>query len=113
MNADIYTDGAINIAVVNGMIRINFGVLSVTNKDEADNPAFETTHRLVMTPQGFIKTFGNMEAVLNKLVEAGIIVDSSEELRSGPARDVRYSFSGQERRTDSRERRQRDLKVRK
>lgn len=113
MNADIFTDGAVNIAIVNGMIRMDYATLSVTEKDHVGNPAMLVNHRLVMTPQGFLKTLGNMEAMVQKLIEARIIIDADDETMSGPARKDEHAFSGRDQRSTEQKRRKRSLEVRK
>lgn len=89
MSTDIFSDGAANIGLTQGMIRMEFASYSFTERDADGNPSIEATHRLVMTPQGFMKTFGNMEAMVDKLVEAGVVAaKSKEERRTGPARNT-------------------------
>ncbi len=53
MTSDIYTDGAMSVGFAGGMLRIDFGALSLTNKTSDGKTHMETQHRLVMTPQGF------------------------------------------------------------
>ena len=113
MNTEIYSDGVINIAFNKGMVRIEFGTLSITEKDENGSPKIFSRHQLVVTPQVFLETFSNMESMLQKLVDNGIVqeTDASEQ-RGGPARDMESSFSGADKRGKS-ERRKRAYEVRK
>ena len=55
MSADYYADGVANIALLQGMIRIDFATLSLTEKDEDGAPVVEPNHRVIMTPQSFVK----------------------------------------------------------
>jgi hypothetical protein len=108
MSADYYADGVANVALLQGMIRIDFATLSLTEKDEDGNPQVLPGHRVIMTPQGFVKAFGTMERVMGKLVETGVVRDpEGDERRDGPARDPDTEFSAEERRKQSRDRRKR------
>ncbi|OHC74390.1 MAG: hypothetical protein A3G18_09080 [Rhodospirillales bacterium RIFCSPLOWO2_12_FULL_58_28] len=113
MNADIFTDGAIHIAIVNGMIRMDYATISITEKDDDGNPAVIVNHRLVMTPQGFLKTLGNMETMAQKLIDVGIIIDNNDETRNGPARKTDHAILSRDQRSKDQNRRKRDLEVRK
>jgi hypothetical protein len=99
MNRVIFSDGVINIGLNNGMVRIEFGSLSISEKDEVGNPKVFSKEQLVMTPQVFLKTFSNMESMLHKLVESGIVKENHEdEKRSGPARDSGANIDGKDKR---------------
>ena len=112
MGTDIFFDGVINIALVKGMIRIEVGSQSISEKDENGNRKIFNRHQLVLTPQVFLETFTNMESMLNKLIENGIVQDGADnELRGGPARDTDASFSGKDQRAPV-DRRKRDLSLR-
>ena len=62
MSYDFFTDGIINSAVANGMIRIEFASISISEKEEDGRPKAQVSHRMVMTPHGFLKSLSNMEA---------------------------------------------------
>ncbi len=112
MNNDIYTDGVINIALKKGMIRIEFGTMSISEKDDDGNPEVFSRSQLVLTPQVFLETFGNMERMMNQLVEAGVIRERDGEQRGGPARDGATTIAGKDRRDQGRERRALNVEVR-
>ncbi|MEE9544449.1 MAG: hypothetical protein V3V55_02480 [Rhodospirillales bacterium] len=108
MTSDIYTDGALNVGLAGGMIRIDFGALSLTKKTDGGKPLLEVQHRLVMTPRGFLRTFGNMERVMKSLVDAKIIDGAAiEEIGEGPAKDTATAFDKKERRSLAADRRKR------
>ena len=74
-----------------------------------------------MTPQGFLRTHGAMERMLNELIKSGVVREKSEEHRRGPARDASASIEVKDRRAngqggepvkDKKRRRRRILKVR-
>lgn len=107
MSADYYADGVANVALLQGMIRIDFATLSLTEKDAEGKPVVIPGHRVIMTPKGFAKAFGTMERVMAKLVETGVVRDPErEERRDGPARDTDAEFSAEERRTTGGDRRE-------
>jgi len=106
MHNTIYTDGVTNIALNKGMVRIEFGALSITQKDTEGRPTVGERHQLTMTPKTFLETFGNMERMLNMLIENGIVRDSdADEHRAGPARDENLHIDGADRRDHRQERR--------
>lgn len=72
-NYDLYSDGITGIGLVNGLIRVDFGRLSATQVDANNQPAMELSQRVVMTPDGFLRTFGAMQELINKLVEGGVL----------------------------------------
>ena len=121
MNGDIFIDGIENIVLSQGMVRMDLASFSVKKKDKAGKPAVETKQRIVMTPQGFLRTHGAMERMLNELIKTGVVREKSDELRSGPARDSSASIEVRERRGNGQDkkpakgkkgRRQRFIRVR-
>ncbi len=112
MNTDIYTDGVINIALKKGMIRIEFGTMSISEKDDSGNPEIFSRSQLVLTPQVFLETFGNMERMMQQLIEAGVIRERDGEQRGGPARDHQATIPGKDRRDTGGERRALYVEVR-
>lgn len=72
-NREIFADGIGEITLVGGMVRIDLVSLSPHQKDEKDNPVLEYRGRIVMPPDGFLRSFSAMENLVNQLVEAGVI----------------------------------------
>ena len=106
MHNTIYTDGVTNIALTKGMVRIEFGTLSITEKGADGNPAVFERHQMAMTPKVFLDTFGNMERMLNLLLDNGVVKErDSDEQREGPARDSELTLDGKDRRDPKRDRR--------
>ncbi len=121
MNGDSFIDGIENIVLSQGMVRMDLASFSVRRKDKAGKPAVETQQRIVMTPQGFLRTHGAMERMLNELMKSGVVREKTEEKRSGPARDAAASIVVRERRANGqdgepakrkKDRRRRILRVR-
>ncbi len=121
MNGDIFIDGIENIVLSQGMVRMDLASFSIRKRDKSGKPVVESSQRIVMTPQGFLRTHGAMERMLNELVGAGVVRGKSEEEnRSGPARDVAKSIAVKDRRNDGgdaksgkKDRRHRTLTIRK
>lgn len=113
MNTDIYTDGVTNIGLKKGMVRIEFGTLSMSEKDANGNPTVFSRSQLILTPQIFLETFGNMERMLQKLINNGIVREKDqEERRDGPTRDTDVSIEGKDRRRTDADRRRHNLETR-
>ena len=105
MNKDAFADGIMAIRLANGMVRIEYGALSITDTKDDGSPKVERSFRVVMTPQAFVKSFSKMERMIGALVESGVIVDTKADNRSGPARDSELSLQPEDRRQTTPERR--------
>lgn len=112
MNNDSFADGILAIRLANGMVRVEYGTLSIAETGEDGNPKVEKSFRVVMTPQGFLKSFSKMERMIHVLIEGGIIVDMKQDDQSGPARDASSSIAVEERRESEPERRKYSVKPR-
>ncbi len=66
-----YVDGVSQIHFVNGMVRIDLA--RAEPKEGQEKPEQYTFERLILNPQGFLSTFGAMQQLVDKLVEAGIL----------------------------------------
>ena len=67
MKNRIFVDGMENISLNNGLVRMNFNN-EIDRKGES-----EVTNELIMTPSCFLKAFGAMEDLVNKLIADGVI----------------------------------------
>lgn len=67
-----FADRIVNVAVTGPMVRIELGVL---NRPESKDQPFllEPNQVLVMPLEGFVNSFGMLEALMNKLVEDGVL----------------------------------------
>jgi hypothetical protein len=86
MSHTIFADVGHNISLTNGMVRIEFATTSAVDRDAEGRPIIERQCCIVLTPKAFLQTFGMMNDFVGKLKEAGVIFDSREERREGPAR---------------------------
>jgi hypothetical protein len=70
---DVYADGIGEITLTGGMVRIDLVSLSAQNKDAEGRPRLEFRKRIVLPPEGFLRSFSAMEDLVKQLVEAGLI----------------------------------------
>ena len=77
--AEIFADGIGEIALVGGMVRIELGSLSQTEKNESGEALLELRQRVVMSPEGFLRSFGAMENLVKQLVDAGLLRKTDED----------------------------------
>lgn len=70
---DVYADGIGEITLTGGMVRIDLVSLSAHEKDSEGRPKLEFRKRVVLPPEGFLRSFSAMEDLVKQLVEAGLI----------------------------------------
>jgi len=85
-----FTDRIVNVAVTGAMVRIEFGVLNrPESKDEALQ--LEPSQVLVMPLEGFVNSFGMLDALMKKLVEDGVLRPRTENAAGSPSPDAQAS----------------------
>jgi hypothetical protein len=72
MDKELFIDGFGNIMVTGTMVRIDL-VSLVEPAAEGKQPRFEHRERLVMPLDGFLRSFGMAESVVQKMVDAGVV----------------------------------------
>ena len=80
-----FADGIGEITLVGGMVRIDLVSLSVNQKDNKGNPALEFRQRIVMPPDGFLRSFNAMQNLVDQLVEAGVVSKNQNTNEPSPA----------------------------
>lgn len=74
---DYYADLIGNINVTGAMVRIDFLSRTTTPHQQQDTPQqevlFQTSHRLVLPLDGFLRSLGVQEQVRTKLIADGVI----------------------------------------
>ena len=70
---EVFADGMGEITLSGGMVRIDLVCLSATKKDAQNRPELELRQRVVMPPDGFLRSFSAMEDLMKKLIEAGVV----------------------------------------
>jgi hypothetical protein len=69
---EIFTDGAGRYRFSGGVVRID--LVSATEAANDEKEAQTTvTHRLILSPEGFLRTVSAMNTLLNQLVKSGVI----------------------------------------
>lgn len=69
----IFADGIGEITLSGGMVRMDLVTLVGSQNDKNNKPHLETTQRIVMPPDGFLRSFSAMENLVKQLVDAGLV----------------------------------------
>ena len=83
-----YIDGIGNIQIAEGVVRLD--VLMMT-RIEGDKSTAEKVGGLAMSLPAFLRSFNQMNLVVNKMVEQGMLKRNDGEVASGQAADVAAS----------------------
>lgn len=70
---EIFADGIGEISLSGGMVRLDLVSLVGSQNNENDKPRLEPKTRIVMPPEGFLRSFGAMENLVKQLIDAGLI----------------------------------------
>ncbi|MEM7454838.1 MAG: hypothetical protein AAF456_10860 [Planctomycetota bacterium] len=70
---ELFADGIGEISLVGGMVRMDLVSLVGSQNDKENQPHLEKTHRIVMPPDGFLRSFSSMENLVKQLIEAGLV----------------------------------------
>lgn len=70
---EFFADGIGEITLAGGMVRMDLVSLTGKQGKEGDEPRLEATRRVIMPPDGFLRSFGAMENLVKQLVDAGIV----------------------------------------
>lgn len=73
MEREVFADGIGEITLSGGMVRIDLVSITGTQKNKDQPPQFEVRQRVVMPPDGFLRSFGAMESLVKQLIDAGLI----------------------------------------
>jgi len=72
-STDIFADGIGEITLAGGMVRMDLVSLVGSQKDSENKPRLEFSRRVVMPPDGFLRSFSAMENLVKQLIEAGLV----------------------------------------
>nr|VFK43001.1 MAG: hypothetical protein BECKSD772F_GA0070984_11344 [Candidatus Kentron sp. SD]VFK48479.1 MAG: hypothetical protein BECKSD772E_GA0070983_11265 [Candidatus Kentron sp. SD]VFK80555.1 MAG: hypothetical protein BECKSD772D_GA0070982_11276 [Candidatus Kentron sp. SD] len=84
---DLFTDGIIGLGIEGGIVRLDFGGLSVTEKDKEGNSILEHRQRVVMSVDTFLQTHRAMTGLLEHLEKSGAVVRREEPTSGNGAAD--------------------------
>jgi len=68
---ELFTDGIEQINYSSNMVRMDFMTLQPTYNNE--NPIAEVNFRVIMTTHAFLDVYNNMQQLINKLIDAGVL----------------------------------------
>ena len=70
---ELFADGIGEIVLSGGMVRMDLVALTGTQRDEDNQPKLEFRQRIVMPPDGFLRSFSAMEDLVKQLIKAGLV----------------------------------------
>ncbi len=73
MEREVFADGIGEITLSGGMVRIDLVSMVGTQKSKDEQPKLEFKQRIVMPPDGFLRSFSAMENLVKQLIEAGLV----------------------------------------
>ncbi len=76
---EIFADGIGEIVLSGGMVRMDLVALTGSQRDDQKQPQLEFRQRVVMPPDGFLRSFSAMEDLVKQLVKAGLVKRRDEE----------------------------------
>ena len=80
----LYADRLLNVAVTGNLLRIELGTLHAPAK-EGEKPQLLPGQTLVMPLDGFLASFGMMEAVVKKMIADGVVKTQPQETKAAPS----------------------------
>ena len=73
MEEQIFVDQIVDIAVTSGVVRLDLAALSATERGADGKPALRFRQRVVMPIDGFLKSEGIIQRMIDVLVENGVV----------------------------------------
>ena len=73
MEKEIFADGIGEITLSGGMVRIDLVAMVGSQKEKDQPPTLEHRQRVVMPPDGFLRSFSAMENLVKQLIDAGLV----------------------------------------
>ena len=70
---DYFADGIGEITLAGGMVRMDLVTLVGSQNNPENKPRLELSKRIVMPPDGFLRSFSAMENLVKQLIEAGLL----------------------------------------
>ena len=70
---DFFADGIGEITLAGGMVRMDLVTLVGSQNDPENKPRLEPSRRIVMPPDGFLRSFSAMENLVKQLIDAGLV----------------------------------------
>jgi hypothetical protein len=70
---EFFADGIGEITLSGGMVRMDLVTMVGSQNDPENKPRLELSKRIVMPPDGFLRSFSAMENLVKQLIEAGLV----------------------------------------
>ena len=70
---EFFADGIGEITLAGGMVRMDLVTLVGNQNDKENPPKLQFCRRVVMPPDGFLRSFSAMENLVKQLIEAGLV----------------------------------------
>ena len=68
-----FADGIGEITLAGGMVRMDLVTMVGRPKDKDSQAKLEVSGRIVMPPDGFLRSFSAMENLVKQLIDAGLV----------------------------------------
>ena len=69
----IYIDGVNDVALIGGNVRMELVSFALDPDSDPQNPPFDTTARLVMSPDAMLRLYSSLKGLLDRMQERGVI----------------------------------------
>jgi len=70
---EVFADGIGEIVLSGGMVRMDLVAMTGSQRDDNNQPKLEFRQRIVMPPDGFLRSFSAMEDLVKQLIKAGLV----------------------------------------
>lgn len=70
---EVYADGIGEITLSGGMVRMDLVSMKGSQNDSENQPRLEPKQRIVLPPDGFLRSFSAMENLVKQLIDAGLV----------------------------------------
>jgi hypothetical protein len=91
---NIFADGIGEINLSGGMVRLDLVTLVGSQNDPESKPRLEVSKRIVMPPDGFLRSFSAMENLVKQLIEAGLVKPREGEAGGQPVSAAKPETEG-------------------
>lgn len=80
---DIFADGIGEITLSGGMVRMDLVTLTGSQSANSDEkPKLEFSQRVIMPPDGFLRSFSAMENLVKQLIDAGLVKPRDQQAKA-------------------------------
>jgi hypothetical protein len=86
---ELFADGVGEITLSGGMVRMDLVSMKGSQRDKEQPPKLEIRQRIIMPPDGFLRSFSAMENLVKQLIDAGLV-----KPREGTGADSKVSALG-------------------